>query len=128
MLSGPAHRSQDTAPPPCGTLVDKCYPLAAIERYVCRRRENGRLLDPRMRLHEQLGSRVATALPRSMRITGTVQESEAWIDLPLPESGDYVFPHGSGAAHGRPRWRYVHVLGAERLDDRIPSLRDVTGR
>jgi hypothetical protein len=47
-----------------------------------------------MRLHERLGARVATALPRSMRITGTVQEWEAWIDLPLPESGDYVFPHG----------------------------------
>jgi GNAT superfamily N-acetyltransferase len=70
------------------------YPLAPIERYVTWRREDGRLLDPWMRLHEQLGARVGTALPRSMRITGTVREWEAWIDLALPESGDYVFPHG----------------------------------
>jgi hypothetical protein len=70
------------------------YPLAPIERYVTWRREDGQLLDPWMRLHERLGARLATALPRSMRITGTVNEWEAWIDLPLPESGDYVFPHG----------------------------------
>jgi GNAT superfamily N-acetyltransferase len=45
------------------------YPLAAIERYITWRREDGQLLDPWMRLHERLGARVATALPRSMRIT-----------------------------------------------------------
>jgi GNAT superfamily N-acetyltransferase len=70
------------------------YPLAPIERYVCWRREDGQLLDPWMRLHERLGARVATALPRSMLITGTVRERERWIGLPLPESGSYVFPRG----------------------------------
>ena len=47
-----------------------------------------------MRLHERLGARVATPLPRSMRISGTVAEWEEWIDLALPESGSYVFPGG----------------------------------
>jgi GNAT superfamily N-acetyltransferase len=70
------------------------YPLAPIERYVTWRREDGELLDPWMRLHERLGARVATPLPRSMRITGTVGEWEAWTGLALPESGPYVFPHG----------------------------------
>jgi len=70
------------------------YPLAAIERYIAWRREDGELLDPWMRLHERLGARVATALPRSMLITGTVQEWETWTDLVFPESGAYVFPHG----------------------------------
>jgi GNAT superfamily N-acetyltransferase len=70
------------------------YPLAPIERYVGWRREDGQLLDPWMRLHERLGARVATALPRSMRITGTVRDWETWTDLALPESGSYVFPHG----------------------------------
>jgi GNAT superfamily N-acetyltransferase len=70
------------------------YPLAAIERYITWRREDGELLDPWMRLHERLGARVATALPRSMLITGTVQEWEAWTDLAFPESGAYVFPRG----------------------------------
>jgi hypothetical protein len=70
------------------------YPLVPIERYVTWRREDGQLLDPWMRLHERLGARVATPLPRSLLITGTVAEWEAWTDLPLPESGEYVFPHG----------------------------------
>jgi GNAT superfamily N-acetyltransferase len=70
------------------------YPLAPIERYVTWRRADGQLLDPWMRLHERLGARVATPLPRSMLITGTVAEWEEWTGLPLPESGDYVFPDG----------------------------------
>jgi hypothetical protein len=47
-----------------------------------------------MRLHERLGARVATALPRSMRITGRVRDWETWTGLALPESGTYVFPRG----------------------------------
>ena len=47
-----------------------------------------------MRLHERLGARVATPLPESMLISGTVAEWEAWTGLALPESGDYVFPSG----------------------------------
>jgi GNAT superfamily N-acetyltransferase len=70
------------------------YPLTPIERYVTWRRADGRLLDPWMRLHERLGARLATPLPHSMRITGTVAEWESWTELPFPESGDYVFPHG----------------------------------
>jgi len=70
------------------------YPLAPIERYVTWRRADGQLLDPWMRLHERFGARVATALPHSMRITGSVRDWESWIELPLPESGSYVFPHG----------------------------------
>jgi GNAT superfamily N-acetyltransferase len=70
------------------------YPLTPIERYVRWRREDGQLFDPWMRLHERLGARVAAPLPRSLRITGTVAEWEAWTGLGFPESGDYVFPHG----------------------------------
>lgn len=70
------------------------YPLAAIERYVTWRRDDGRLLDPWMRLHERLGARVAAPLPESMLITGSVAEWEQWTGLTFPESGAYVFPHG----------------------------------
>jgi GNAT superfamily N-acetyltransferase len=70
------------------------YPLTPIERYVTWRRADGQLLDPWMRLHERLGARVATPLPRSMRITGTVAEWEAWTGLAFPEGGTYVFPRG----------------------------------
>jgi GNAT superfamily N-acetyltransferase len=70
------------------------YPLAPIERYITWRRQDGQLLDPWMRLHERLGARAATALPRSMRITGSVRQWESWTGLAFPESGTYVFPHG----------------------------------
>jgi hypothetical protein len=70
------------------------YPLTPIERYVTWRREDGQLLDPWMRVHERLGARVATPLPRSMQITGTVGEWESWTGMAFPESGAYVFPEG----------------------------------
>jgi hypothetical protein len=70
------------------------YPLAPIERYVTWRRDDGQLLDPWMRVHERLGARVGPPLPRSLRITGSVAEWEAWTGLAFPESGDYVFPEG----------------------------------
>jgi GNAT superfamily N-acetyltransferase len=75
------------------------YPLTPIENYIRWRRADGQLLDPWMRTHERLGARVATPLPRSMRITGTVADWESWTELAFPESGDYVFPEGLATVH-----------------------------
>lgn len=75
------------------------YPLVPIEDYVRWRRDDGQLLDPWMRVHERLGARVATTLPRSMRITGTVCEWEHWTGIAFPESGAYVFPEGLAPVH-----------------------------
>jgi hypothetical protein len=52
-----------------------------------------------MRIHERLGARVATPLPRSLRITGTVEEWETWTGMAFPESADYVFPEGLATVH-----------------------------
>jgi hypothetical protein len=70
------------------------YPLTDIERYIRWRREDGQLFDPWMRVHERLGARVATPLPKSLQITGSVAEWESWTQIAFPESGDYVFPEG----------------------------------
>ena len=70
------------------------YPLTSIERYATWRRDDGQLLDPWMRVHERLGARLATPLPRSLRITGTVAEWESWTGMAFPDTGDYVFPEG----------------------------------
>jgi hypothetical protein len=75
------------------------YPMTPIEDYIRWRREDGQLFDPWMRVHERLGARVLAALPRSLRITGTVQEWEAWTEMAFPESGDYVFPEGLAPLH-----------------------------
>jgi hypothetical protein len=70
------------------------YPLVPIERYARWRRLDGLLFDPWMRVHERLSAMILKPEPRSLRITGTVAEWESWTGLPLPESGQYVFPQG----------------------------------
>ena len=68
------------------------YPLAPIERYVEWRREDGRLLDPWLRVHEDAGAKLVRVAPESMRISGSVAEWEDWTKLAFPESGTYVVP------------------------------------
>jgi hypothetical protein len=70
------------------------YPLTPIEEYVLWRRADGLLLDPWLRIHERVGGRLATPLPRSMLITGTLTEWESWVGIAFPRSGEYVFPGG----------------------------------
>jgi GNAT superfamily N-acetyltransferase len=70
------------------------YPLVPIERYAGWRREDGLLFDPWMRVHERLGATILRAEPRSLRITGTVVEWEAWTSTAFPDSGEYTFPGG----------------------------------
>jgi hypothetical protein len=90
---GERHRLSHLVAPVRPSLKER-YPLTPIERYVGWRRDDGRLFDPWMRLHERLGARVATPLPRSLRITGTVADWEEWTGMVFPESGDYVVPEG----------------------------------
>lgn len=70
------------------------YPLTPIERYATWRREDGRLFDPWMRVHERLGAEILRPEPESLRITGTVAEWEDWTAMSFPETGEYVFPAG----------------------------------
>jgi hypothetical protein len=68
------------------------YPLTPIERYVEWRRDDGRLLDPWLRVHEQAGAELIRVAPRSMRIVGSVADWEGWTGMAFPESGAYVVP------------------------------------
>jgi GNAT superfamily N-acetyltransferase len=70
------------------------YPVTPIERYAAWTREDGLPFDPWMRVHARLGAEILKPEPESLRITGTVAEWEAWTEMPFPESGEYVFPHG----------------------------------
>lgn len=70
------------------------YPLTPIDRYARWMRADGLPFDPWMRVHARLGADVLRPEPRSLRITGTVAEWEAWTEMAFPESGTYVFPHG----------------------------------
>jgi hypothetical protein len=66
------------------------YPLIAIERYVTWMRPDGWPRDPWLRVHARLGAEILRIAERSMTVTGTVAEWEAWTGLAMPESGQYV--------------------------------------
>jgi GNAT superfamily N-acetyltransferase len=70
------------------------YPLIPIEQYCRWRRDDGLPFDPWMRVHARLGARVLRPEPHSMRITGSVDEWQAWTGMVFPDEGTYVFPGG----------------------------------
>lgn len=70
------------------------YPITPIAQYARWRRADGLPFDPWMRVHARLGASVLRAEPRSMEITGPVEEWEAWTGMRFPEDGEYVFPAG----------------------------------
>ena len=75
------------------------YPTIPIERYARWTRPDGSPFDPWVRVHTQLGARIGPVIPRSLHITGTVPQWEAWTKLRFPETGDYVFPAGLTTLH-----------------------------
>jgi hypothetical protein len=70
------------------------YPLIPMESYVTWRTPEGLPLDPWLRVHVRLGGEILAVCPESMRITGTVEQWEAWTGLRLPATGSYVVPDG----------------------------------
>ena len=79
---------------PVRPLLKERYPLTPIERYARWTRDDGLPFDPWLRVHRRLGAELLRPEPRSLRITGSVREWEAWTGMTFPESGEYVFPHG----------------------------------
>jgi hypothetical protein len=69
------------------------YPLVPIDRYAAWETE-GLPFDPWLRVHVRLGGALLRPEPESLLITGSVAEWEEWVELPFPETGNYVFPHG----------------------------------
>jgi GNAT superfamily N-acetyltransferase len=68
------------------------YPLTPIKRYIHWQREPGLPFDPWLRVHARLGAELVKVCHRSMRITGTLAEWEAWTGMVFPDSGPYVVP------------------------------------
>jgi hypothetical protein len=77
---------------PVRPTLKENYPLTAIESYATWRRDDGRLFDPWLRVHERLGGEVLGIAEGSMTVEGTVGEWESWTEMPFPESGSYVLP------------------------------------
>ncbi len=73
------------------TLLER-YPLTAIDEYATWTRDDGLPFDPWIRIHVRLGGQLSRPEPRSMRITGSVAEWEAWTGMAFPASGRYIVP------------------------------------
>ena len=69
------------------------YPLTDIEDYLDWT-VDGRVFDPWVRAHRDLGGEVLGVARSSMTITGSAEEWEGWLGLALPASGSYVIAGG----------------------------------
>lgn len=68
------------------------YPTVSMAEYATWRREDGLSIDPWIRTHQRMGATILGPAPRSMVITGTIDEWESWTDMVFPVSGDYIVP------------------------------------
>ncbi len=66
------------------------YPLFPIEVYAAWRRTDGLPFDPWLRVHARAGARIVRCAPRSMTISGSLEEWQRWTGLTFPVSGPYV--------------------------------------
>ncbi len=68
------------------------YPQVPMSEYATWVRPDGLSIDPWIRTHQRMGSRVLAVASGSMVIPGTVAEWERWAGMPFPASGSYVVP------------------------------------
>jgi len=68
------------------------YPLTPMESFARWTRADATHIDPWIRTHQRLGATILAPAPRSMVITGTVDEWESWTQMAFPETGQYVVP------------------------------------
>jgi len=66
------------------------YPTTPMRQHVRWARADGAPFDPWLRVHWRLGARLLRVAPRSMVVTGTVADWEAWTRMTFPESGRYI--------------------------------------
>ncbi|MEJ7744077.1 MAG: hypothetical protein WKF73_16990 [Nocardioidaceae bacterium] len=68
------------------------YPQVPMSECATWVRDDGLSIDPWIRTHQRMGSRILTVAPNSMVIPGTVAEWEQWAAMAFPVTGAYVVP------------------------------------
>jgi hypothetical protein len=63
------------------------FPHEPIESYGDKRDERGRLRDPWLRLHEELGAKQLGIIYRAVTVRGTVRDWEKWTGREFRQSG-----------------------------------------
>jgi GNAT superfamily N-acetyltransferase len=77
---------------PVRPTLKSTYPLIPMERYIQWKHRDGSPFDPWLHVHWRLGGRFMKIAPKSMVITGSIQEWEEWANMRFPESGSYIIP------------------------------------
>lgn len=79
---------------PVRPVLKTSHPRTPMADFLTWRTDDGREFDPWLRLHLAVGGTVLGIADPSMTVTGTVAEWEAWTELALPVSGEYLVPGG----------------------------------
>jgi GNAT superfamily N-acetyltransferase len=79
---------------PVRPVLKSRHPRTPMARYLTWRTAEGRVFDPWVRLHLDLGGTILGVAYPSMTISGTVAEWQEWTGVPMPCSGEYVIPGG----------------------------------
>ena len=66
------------------------FPDEPMETYCARRNADGKLFDPWLRVHDQLGGRYLGIGDATVSVSGTVAEWERWTGQKFNRSGEYV--------------------------------------
>lgn len=66
----------------------------SIETYAERRDDKGRVLDPWLRVHEEMGGERLDFIHKSLTVTASIQDWEKWTGMRFSTSGSHCIPDG----------------------------------
>ncbi|RLA62539.1 MAG: hypothetical protein DRQ88_13405 [Epsilonproteobacteria bacterium] len=70
------------------------YPLINIKDYIHWKNDDGRLFDPWLRIHMDIGGELLGIAHKSMVATRPISTWEELFKMPIKSSGDYILPGG----------------------------------
>ncbi|MFO9575533.1 N-acetyltransferase [Legionella pneumophila serogroup 1] len=70
------------------------YPLISLEDYLKWKRVDNTIFDPWLRVHAQLGGKIAYPCQQSRVITANIAQWEQWFGHPLLQTGQYLVKGG----------------------------------
>lgn len=69
------------------------YPLIPMDQYINWKDELGRVFDPWLRVHTNMGAKIIKPCLESMIIKGTAKEWEEWSGIKIAGKGDHIIPY-----------------------------------
>jgi len=92
MRANAARLGFDTLVAPVRPSGKHAFPEVPMEEYAARRRPDGLPEDPWLRTHVRAGGVIESVAPRSMVVSGTLDEWRGWTGLPFDVTGPVEVP------------------------------------